>query len=190
MEKNRLEWNLNSLKQGESGFHFFLKPGTLGIKDIAVGEKIECDFVLNRDGDKIYLQGIISFELQLECARCFEKFVLNKKEKLLAYFIKKEPFIDEEEGLSQTDVLTEYYRNDIINLEHVFFDTIILSIPMKPLCKDNCKGLCPICGTNLNIKQCDCKRENIDPRWAPLMALKGEGKRGRNEKTRLHKINT
>lgn len=173
MKLNRLEWNIHSLKEGENRFHFYLEPQDLAISNNAVNEKIECDFILKRDGLKVYLQGVISFTLQLECARCFERFVLYKKEELSAYFVKREPFFkSEKESLSQTDTLTEYYENDTINLAPVFLDTIILSIPIKPLCKEDCKGLCPICGANLNIEQCGCKKKSIDPRWEQLKKLK------------------
>ena len=53
-------------------------------------------------------------------------------------------------------------------------EQFVLSLPMKPLCRHECKGLCAVCGTNLNRGACDCKRDWEDPRLAPLKALKKE----------------
>jgi len=63
------------------------------------------------------------------------------------------------------------------NVEEIHFtdpvkEVIFLSIPMKPLCKDSCKGLCVHCGTDLNYETCNCKEESVDPRWEKLREFK------------------
>ncbi len=172
MKRNRLDWNLYSLKEGENEFHLSLKPEELGIAAHTVDKTIECALTLKRNGTKVLLQGQTSFLLVLECARCFGRFILARKVNLAAYFIPKKTFDNgEKENLSITEVLTEYYKNDIINLAPILYDSVNLSIPIKPLCRDDCKGLCPICGTNLDVKKCNCKREKINPRWTPLEKL-------------------
>lgn len=169
MKPSPLEWSLHSLKEGENRLHLSLKPEDLGINSNTVKKTIECDIVLKRNGSKVSLLGVISFSLVLECARCLERFTLNKSKNLSSYFIASETsLMGEKESLSPTDVITEYYENDIINLAPMLYDSVNLAIPIKPLCRDNCKGLCPICGTNLNRNQCSCEREKIDPRWEPL----------------------
>jgi len=172
MKSKDLELDIRSLKEGENEFSFSLKSDEIGMKDNFVEGAIKCDIILIRNGSTVFLQGTISFSFILECARCFEKFTLRKKEKIFSYFHpKKIDFNEHKEHLSKTDVEIEYYENDIISLRPTVYDAINLAIPLKPLCKPDCKGLCPICGTNLNIKQCNCDTHKSDPRWKPLEKL-------------------
>ncbi|MDD2499121.1 MAG: DUF177 domain-containing protein, partial [Desulfitobacteriaceae bacterium] len=64
-----------------------------------------------------------------------------------------------------------FYEGDKIDILPQVLQTILLELPMKVLCREDCKGLCPVCGTNLNIKECRCERESIDPRLAALKNL-------------------
>ncbi len=172
MKKNKLVWNINSLRDEETKYHLYLKPEDLDIKNNFINNTIECAVVLRKLGSKISLQGEISFSLVLRCSRCFENFSLEKKETLSTYYIARETsFNTEKEDLSQIDILTEYYDNETIDLSQLLYDTVNLSIPIKPLCKDDCRGLCPICGSDLNTKSCSCKRDKIDTRWEPLKKL-------------------
>ena len=172
METHRLNINLHSLKEGKNNYHLMIEPDEMGINKSLLSESVECNFELTRNNTKVHLKGSLTFVLHLECARCYENFTLKKTELVEAYFIKRDKTLySENEELSPEDILTELYDDDMINLVPVFYDTIILSIPMKPLCKEDCKGLCPICGANLNYEQCNCKKEITDPRWEPLKRL-------------------
>jgi uncharacterized protein len=64
------------------------------------------------------------------------------------------------------------YRDESIDLGHVVLEQFVLALPMKPLCQDECRGLCPVCGANRNREACECKQEWIDPRLAALADLK------------------
>ncbi|RKD27821.1 uncharacterized protein SAMN02745883_00193 [Caminicella sporogenes DSM 14501] len=61
-----------------------------------------------------------------------------------------------------------YLEGDTIELSALVNEAVILSLPMKVLCKEDCKGLCPTCGENLNINKCKCNKEKIDPRLEKL----------------------
>ncbi len=76
-----------------------------------------------------------------------------------------------ERELQDEDVETSYYENDTIDLNELLREQFYLALPMKPLCADGCRGLCPQCGTNLNTGRCDCAPAWEDPRLAPLKAL-------------------
>ena len=77
-----------------------------------------------------------------------------------------------EREIEEDDLTTAFYDNDEIDLGQLMREQFYLALPMKPLCRDDCNGLCPKCGTNLNPRPCDCKREWEDPRLAALKALK------------------
>jgi uncharacterized protein len=77
-----------------------------------------------------------------------------------------------EREVEEDDLSTAFYENDEIDLGQLMREQFYLSLPMKPLCLDDCQGLCPQCGTNLNRGTCGCQRTWEDPRFAPLRALK------------------
>ena len=172
MKNSKLEINIHSLAEGSNEIEFQVQPKEVDIENCIAGNNIECSIVLNKNKSEVSFEGKISFTLEIECSRCFKPFTLDKNNILSAYFVKKESKKKAEtEHLSTKDVLTEYYDNDLINIAPILHDAIALSIPMKPLCSSNCKGLCPLCGVNLNIEKCSCKNEKTDPRWDPLKKL-------------------
>jgi uncharacterized protein len=73
--------------------------------------------------------------------------------------------------MQDEDVDISYYRDDRIDLNELLREQFYLALPMKPLCRDDCKGLCPQCGTNLNTGACSCATQWEDPRLAPLKGL-------------------
>ncbi len=78
-----------------------------------------------------------------------------------------------EREIEEDDLETSYYRDDQIDLNELMREQFYLALPMKPLCREDCKGLCAQCGTNLNTGTCDCAPVWEDPRLAALKALKG-----------------
>ena len=68
------------------------------------------------------------------------------------------------------------YDGDRIDLDEIVREQILLALPTRQLCAEDCKGLCPSCGANLNEKACGCEQQQTDPRWSALEALKrGDG---------------
>ena len=82
--------------------------------------------------------------------------------------------VAEEPEVDPDEMHAAYYENDEIPLRQLMEEQFYLSLPMKPLCKDDCKGLCANCGTNLNKATCDCNTQWEDPRLAALRDLKKE----------------
>jgi uncharacterized protein len=81
---------------------------------------------------------------------------------------------DEEREVEEDDLETSYYTDDQIDLSELMREQFYLALPMKPLCREDCKGLCAQCGTNLNTGTCDCAPVWEDPRLAALKAFKGK----------------
>ena len=73
--------------------------------------------------------------------------------------------------MDDDDLSVAYYRDGQIDLSQLMDEQFYLALPMKPLCREHCKGLCPSCGTNLNEAACDCQVRWEDPRLAGLKAL-------------------
>lgn len=126
-------------------------------------------FILNGDlsfsGTLTNYNGIITLEGYLkasyigECYRC-----LCMTGKTLEIKIKEDFAGSEHEG--QTDMYS--IERKVLDIDKVFYDNIVLSLPMKHLCSEQCKGLCGRCGANLNEEQCGCGEEAVDPRLEGL----------------------
>lgn len=117
----------------------------------------------------IRLRGRVSAELELQCARCLESVLqqVRRDFELLYRPLGADAGRDE---LSVTDAEAEigYYQGDGLLLEDVLREQVLLALPLKVTCREDCKGLCPQCGKNLNQEQCTCSIELEDPRWAAL----------------------
>lgn len=125
------------------------------------------------------MKGELKGTAQMQCSRCLESFDKNYDIKFEEVIVK-EPLSGEEseKELSDDEMNVSFNHGEEINLSEVITEQFLLDLPMKNLCSEECKGLCPFCGENLNRKTCDCelKEENIDPRFAVLMDLKKQTK--------------
>jgi uncharacterized protein len=117
--------------------------------------------------------GHLTGEIELECSRCLEPFTLPVVADFdLRYVPRTENSGEGEREVEEDDLATAFYDEDQIDLGHLIMEQFQLALPMKALCKDECKGLCPNCGTNLNTASCDCNAKWEDPRLAALKNLK------------------
>jgi len=114
---------------------------------------------LTNEAGILHLDGRLLVKYAGECYRC-----LSITGKTLELKIK-EDFINSAEA-EQSDMYP--YEGKILDIGKALEDNIILNLPMKHLCSEQCKGLCAKCGANLNIKQCDCAEDDIDPRMEGL----------------------
>ncbi len=121
----------------------------------------------------IRLRGRLSTGLELQCARCLEPVSqeITREFELLYRPLGTDAGRDE---LSVTDAEAEigYYQGEGLLLEDVLREQVLLALPLKVTCREDCKGLCPQCGKNLNEQQCSCSTEVEDPRWAALKEVR------------------
>jgi uncharacterized protein len=121
----------------------------------------------------IRLRGRLSAALELQCARCLEPVPqsIQREFELLYRPLGADAGRDE---LSVTDAEAEigYYQGDGLQLEDVLREQVLLALPLKITCREDCKGLCPQCGKNLNQEQCSCSLAVEDPRWAALKEVR------------------
>jgi len=120
------------------------------------------------------LRGKLAAGLELQCARCLEPVPRDIKRdfELLYRPLGADAGRDE---LSVTDAEAEigYYQGEGILLDDVLREQVLLALPLKTTCREDCKGLCPQCGKNLNLDKCSCTNEVEDPRWAVLKEVRG-----------------
>jgi uncharacterized protein len=129
-------------------------------------------FDIYKEQQQFRLAGSVRTTLELSCSRCLEPFVLPVD---AAFDLRYQPHsTNRGEGeleIEEDDLTTAFYDNEEIDLAQLMREQFYLALPMKPLCGDECHGLCPVCGTNLNRSTCACKRGWEDPRFAALKAL-------------------
>jgi len=134
------------------------------------------DFI--NTGRLIVVRGHFNTEVELDCSRCLEKVSVpvevKVEEQLPIKNFTVEPVevedIDEEE-----EEVAEFFENNIFDLSEYLRQAILVQMPIKALCSDVCKGLCPTCGTNLNEAPCDCPVVIEDSPFAALQGMLEEG---------------
>jgi len=124
--------------------------------------------------EDIRLVGSVEAHLEIGCARCLDPVPqrVNREFELLYRPLGADAGRDE---LSVTDAEAEigYYQGEGILLEDVLREQVLLALPLKVTCRDDCKGLCSQCGKNLNQEQCSCAAPVEDPRWEALKEIRG-----------------
>ncbi len=121
----------------------------------------------------IRVQGELATEVEAACARCLEPVKREVARKFELLYRPQGSDAGREE-ISVTDAEAEigYYQGDGVELKDILREQILLAVPMKMVCREECKGLCPQCGQNLNQGTCHCPEPVGDPRWNALKGLK------------------
>lgn len=132
------------------------------------------DFDMTKDDRRVHLVGRLRTALELACGRCVEPFRLPVDVAFdLDYRPRTENTGEGERELEEDDLNTAYYDGDVIDLRQLMTEQFHLALPMKPLCRENCLGLCARCGANLNAEICSCASGRTDSRWATLQSWAG-----------------
>jgi uncharacterized protein len=128
--------------------------------------------VLKR-GRSVLIKGQVQTDLQLSCVRCLKEFSYPL---FSTYELTLHPLLEtsseEEVELEEKDMESSYFGEGEIYLSEIACEQIFLEIPYKPLCHENCKGLCPICGKDLNLFSCTCVTDQMSSGFSALQKLK------------------
>ena len=142
-------------------------------EDFRVSAPVEFKAEVQKDGRKFRLVGRLKTTLETACSRCLEPFAIPIDTPFdLLFLPASEAATDAESEIGDDDVGVSFYKDDEIDLGDVLREQFYLALPMKPLCREDCQGLCPICGINRNTGTCDCKADWIDPRLEGLRNLR------------------
>jgi uncharacterized protein len=142
------------------------------------GAPVRLTFDIFKDGSEFHLIGRVVSVLTLSCGRCLDEvsFPVDLPFDLL-YLPHQDNAGGEEVEVEDDDLTTAYYLNEEIDLGQLVMEQFYLALPMKPLCRESCRGLCSECGVNLNTATCSCVHEWTDPRLESLRALRDTGDR-------------
>jgi uncharacterized protein len=143
--------------------------------EFRVAAPVSLAFDIFKDKAQYRLTGRTQTTLELPCSRCLEPMTVTVDAPFDLRYQPHSPSApgrDDEREIEEDDFATAFYENDQIDLGQLIHEQLYLAIPMKSLCGDGCRGLCPVCGTNLNRDTCQCRRDWEDPRFAALKALR------------------
>lgn len=150
-------------------------PGTMDFhsREFRQVEPLEVRATAELVDSQIRVSGALHTRLELVCARCLDT-VLEEVSKEFDLYYRPLATVarNEEVHLKQDDTEIGFFDGEGLFLADVLAEQVNLSIPMKAICRSDCRGLCPHCGANLNTEECRCETHGADPRMAPLARLK------------------
>ena len=161
-----IQVNVEKIKDSPGETLLFQKEITLSNtkeESLPFAGPVFVEIELTSSDKKIQAEGTAKTIIQHPCDRCLNpaEFLIEAPFKEIYY-----PAGTTRDNLLQDEWIS--FKNDVIDIEPEVLKSLIMALPMKVLCEENCHGLCPSCGKNLNIGKCGCSQENIDPRLAML----------------------
>jgi uncharacterized protein len=168
---------LFSVKDSPHKFEFLLAPEEIELEqeNVKLIENIKTIGELAKGIAQVDVGGVISTKAEIECTRCLQLIEKEFEIPFKATFIAPEDLTKEKESeLHESDLDVSVYEDDKIDLTELVREQIILNLPDRIFCREDCKGLCAKCGENRNLIDCKCEEKEIDPRWAALRELKSK----------------
>ncbi len=137
---------------------------------------LNVDLEIHKRPDHIRIEGTIETVLQVACHRCLKTFPWPLQEKIDLFLMEEEPSLQEEDEmeLDAEELEYEFFDGEIIAIDQLIVEQIFLALPYKILCKENCSGLCPGCGMNLNEESCQCDRKGKRSPFAKLEVVRDQ----------------
>lgn len=166
---------VKELELRKKHFEVVLEPGAIGFLDPKVRQAgpIEASGVvelLSHTLGEIRVTGRMRAPVEADCDRCLEPVALTLDLPLDLFYKPAEQSGSEEE-IDEGEAEIAYYGGDGLELNDVLREQVLLALPAKLVCRDECKGICPSCGQNRNQQECHCQRRPVDDRWGALKNL-------------------
>lgn len=147
---------------GEKTFTYDLTPEELEItaEELQLLGDAKVQGKISNTGDVLLLEATLSAQVRRTCGRCLREFTAVTKAEVVEKFYPAAA-----ENIEQDAFV---YDSDVINITEPLRESLLLAEPLQALCKEDCRGLCPVCGADLNDGDCGCDRFTVDPRLAAL----------------------
>lgn len=164
---SELKINISRLSEGVHSYDLETIAPDLELDD-RFDRPIKVAAMLDKSGKQLRLEAKVETEGQFICDRCLEKFRRSVGAAYSLVYLQESPAFSEPERLE-----TQYISPDtnMIDLGEDVRQFLLLALPIKMLCREECKGLCALCGQNLNSARCSCSDKEIDPRWEALRKI-------------------
>ena len=140
-------------------------------EEVSLLSPVRAHLELTKQHSEVIVEGSLNAELEFECSRCLKKFrrVMDVSVNVVYHPVKE--LGDDRHGLKDDEMDMGFYQGDELDLQELIREQVMLNIEMKPLCDENCRGICSQCGTDLNTDTCSCETKKIDSRLEVLKKL-------------------
>ena len=134
---------------------------------------VRAELYLGRSGRGLLIGGTFVGDVVLICSRCLESFRFQAQDRFDLYCaLGLQAPEGEERELAVDELDVTYIEEGRINTDHLLRENVLLGLPVQPVCREDCRGLCSRCGANLNLGSCGCQESHLDPRLAILRKLR------------------
>jgi uncharacterized protein len=171
--------DLNTIPQGVSREYDFCLEKNWWVPDednaqiAGIETPVKVRIEISRSGSRFFLEGGLEGVIQVSCDRCLVPFSRGLKTDFSLYLTPPPEGLDRAEiELLEEDMEVHFVRDDEVDLDDIIREQIYLALPLKNICDENCLGLCPKCGCNLNREKCECELEKGHPGLSVLKNLK------------------
>ena len=161
---------VGGLSEGVHQFRFSAEGRDLEIGP-EFGSTVVVETTLEKTGNQIFLRALLQTEGTFACDRCLTLFTKPVAANYRMYYLFEAA---DAERFDPSEVQLLSHASSIINVTEDVRQTLLVSVPLKLLCTDTCRGLCPTCGRNWNVEACSCHDEVVDSRWEELKKIRNE----------------
>lgn len=141
----------------------FTREEKESLKDVDISKPVIYEITVKREDEGFSIKGPVKFSLRFVCSRCLTEFESSFETYLDVRLIPPFEVEGEEVELKDEDLNVSFFTSDELDLSGFIWEEIMLNIPIKPLCDEKCKGICPVCGKNKNIEDCKCESKIDSP---------------------------
>ena len=166
---------LEHLEGGKSNFAHVYQPEDLNPVDerISLNEPATVTGKVRLTGNEVFVNGHVDTRARVECDRCLQPVETPVDADFeLEYITGSEYESGNVAELTEAEMSVAVFDGKAIDVDEIVKEQVVLAVPTRMLCREDCKGICPECGTDRNTGDCSCTTEDIDPRWAALKNLK------------------
>ncbi|MGQ0761534.1 MAG: YceD family protein [Acidobacteriota bacterium] len=142
-------------------------------RDLRLIEPAGVEGRIRRQGGEVQVSGTLTTTVETPCARCLKPVLIPIKAEFFERFVRAVSWRDEEQHeLASEDLNLSVFDGETIDLDELVREEIELATPVQVFCREDCKGLCPACGVDWNLKTCECGTQETDSRWEKLKDLR------------------
>jgi uncharacterized protein len=163
---------LDKLEQAGNRFAHVYEPEEIVLDEehVRLTSPPEVTGRVSRNGQKVRLRGKINTAAEVDCDRCLKSVSVPVETEFDVTYVPEEDYTSREAAeLQEEDLSLSIFDGETIDIDELVREQVLLTLPNRALCGEECKGLCPVCGADRNVNPCDCQSKEIDPRWAGLL---------------------
>jgi uncharacterized protein len=165
---------LDSLEGTSGAFAHIYQKDELNFSDerVRLLEPPEISGRVVRKETEIFLNGRLTALAQVDCDRCLEIIDVPVRAEFNLQYVTAGDYQNmHAAALEESDLALSVFDGETIDVDEIVREQVLLAVPTRLLCREDCKGFCPSCGADRNLKECDCRTGDSDPRWAGLKDL-------------------